>query len=110
MTEVPEAADAVLAGFAEQLAFLERRGSGRSLHGLSGSGHQRQVGITNLGALDRLDAARKGVEVLADRQTVPDGSRGHPALMTNPVDRAHRPLLLIFLSLAEGGCGLRKLQ
>src|SRR4029077_11265171 len=102
MTEMPEAADAVLASFLEQLSLLERRSGGRSLDFLRRSCHQRQMGIADFGTLDRLDAPRKVIEVLPHRQAVPDCPARHSAVMTDPIDRAHRPLLVVFLRLAEG--------
>jgi len=68
------------------------------------------VRVTNLGTLDRLDAARKVLEVLADGNTVPHRPAGHPALMADPIDGAHRTLFAVLLRLAEGGRGFGELE
>jgi len=66
--------------------------------------------VSDFTAFDGLDAAWKVIKVLADRQTGPNGTARHPAVMTDPIDGAHRPLLVVLLRLAERGRGLRKLQ
>jgi hypothetical protein len=110
MAEMPEAANAELAGFLEQFRLLERRGGGRPLQGVCRSCHQRQVGVADLGAFDGLDAPRQFGQVLADRHAAPDGRAGHSAVVADPVDGAHRPLLVVFLGLAELGGGLGEVQ
>src|SRR3979411_1238174 len=68
------------------------------------------MGVSDLTTFDGLDAVWKIIEVLADRQTGPNCPARHPAVMTDPIDGAHRPLLVVLLGLAECGRGLGKLQ
>src|SRR5437660_313821 len=68
------------------------------------------MGVANFGTLDRLDAPRELIEVLADREAVPDRATRHPAVVADPIDRAHRPLLVVLLSPGEQGGCFRKLQ
>ena len=107
---MPEAAHAELAGFLEQLRLLERRRGRRSLERVRRPGHQRQVCIADLTALDRLDTVRKLGEVVAHGDAAPHRRARHPAVVADPIDRAHRSLLFILLGLAEPGGRVCELQ
>jgi hypothetical protein len=100
---VTEAADRVLERACEQRSFIELPTRRRRADGTRAPGEQGEVGEADPAFGHCVHGGGESICLLANRNGVRGRSCGHPALVPDPIDRAHGAMALVLLSCRETG-------